>query len=426
MNISILLPLFNGEKFLDECIKSIISQSYPHWKLYIGINGHGLNSELFKKISGKYNNNGKIIVKEYDIKSKPETLNLLKKEVKTDFVALIDVDDKWHKKKLEKQIPFLKKYDVVGTAGKYIGDNNIRIHIENGEISHEQIFFHNCFINSSIIMRTIDVDFDDVFLDDYNMWFKLIVKNRKFYNVNEVLTYHRIHKDSYFNHSNNDDVNKLKGKWLSLYGEKGVMMNRFGVSVIMPIFLTKYNDEDIKKSLDSVLNQVWKGYECLILINTDEMVTRIVNIINKNYNEEQKKRLSIKKLIPRRNNIHLKKQKMQNLKRKQYMNKCMKIGNYNLIAFIEPRDIWHPKKLFHQVFWIHKYDAICVGGEFYGRKNTGHLKNIMLPSNLPDNKKFYRSAVLIKRDKFKKYPQTYGGGRTFLFHRHMNLIKIWY
>lgn len=426
MEISILLPLFNGSNFLDECVKSIISQSYPHWKLYIGINGHGLNSKLFQDVTKKYKDNGRIVVKEYDIKSKPQTLNKLAKDVNTDFVALIDVDDKWHKDKLQKQIPYLKKYDVVGTAGKYIGDNNIRIHIESGEISYEKIFFHNCFINSSIIMRRIDVDFDDVFLDDYNMWFKLIPKNRKFFNVDQVLTYHRLHKDSYFNGSNNNDVNKLKEKWLTIYGEKKVMMDRFGVTVIMPIFFTDYKDEDIKISLDSVMNQVWKGYECLIIINTDEMINRVRKIIIDNYNDEQKKRLNIKKLLARKNDIHLKKARMKKMKKKQYMDKCMKLGDYNLISFIEPRDIWMPKKLFHQVFWIHNYDAICIGGSFYGKKNTGHLTKMFLPSHHDDDRKFYRSAVMIKRDKYKRYPLTFGGNRTFLFHRHMNLIKIWY
>ena len=423
MNISILLPLFNGEKFLKECVKSIEKQTYKNWKLYIGINGHGLNSELFNKWSKHFEDNTKIIVKEYDIKSKPQTLNLLAKECDSKFVALIDVDDKWDSKKLEKQMPLLNKYDVVGTAGRYFGEKDHRINIEVGEITYERIFFHNCFINSSVIMRREDVDFDDVFLDDYNMWLKMLPKKRKFYNVAEVLVFHRLHKESFFNGKNNGDVNKLKEKWLKKYGEEGVMMERFGTTVIMPLTSENYKSEHIKMSLDSVLKQTWPGYECLIVINNDKIVNMVKDIINKNYDNDEKKFLSIKKINDKswKKNIS---PRMKKVKKRQYYNKCMSMGQYRLMAFIEPRDIWMPNKLFHQVFWIHGYDAICVGGEFYGSRK-GLAKHIILPSRNPDAIKFYRSGVVLRRSKFRQYPEFYTG-KTFLFHRHMNLIKVFF
>lgn len=425
MNISILLPLFNGENFLDECVKSIMEQTFTNWKLYIGINGHGIDSELYKKVLNKYKNNSKIVVKQYNVQSKPQTLNLLAKEVETEFVALIDVDDKWHKDKLKKQIPYLEKYDVVGTAGKYIGDSNIRINIEVGEILYERIFFHNCFINSAIIMRKEDVDFDDVFLDDYSMWLKLIPKNRKFYNVNEVLTYHRLHKQSFFNGRNNGDVNKMKANWLKKYGEHLVMMDRFGTTVILPLFLNNFNLEDIKLSLDSVLNQTWPAFECIIVINTDDMISKVKTLIHDNYNEDQKKKLSIKKLnYFKDKDIKSTKGRLLKVRKRQFLDKCMNLGQYNLITFIQPKDIWKSEKLFHQVFWIHGYDAMCVGGEFYGKRN-GFQDKIVLPSRDPVAMKFYRSGVLMWRKKFKKYPQ-YFTGHTFLFHRHMNLMKVWF
>lgn len=425
MNISILLPLFNGENFLDECVKSIMEQTFTNWKLYIGINGHGIDSELYKKVLNKYKNNSKIVVKQYNVQSKPQTLNLLAKEVETEFVALIDVDDKWHKDKLKKQIPYLEKYDVIGTAGKYIGDSNIRINIEVGEILYERIFFHNCFINSAIIMRKEDVDFDDVFLDDYSMWLKLIPKNRKFYNVNEVLTYHRLHKQSFFNGRNNGDVNKMKANWLKKYGEHLVMMDRFGTTVILPLFLNNFNLEDIKLSLDSVLNQTWPAFECIIVINTDDMISKVKTLIHDNYNEDQKKKLSIKKLnYFKDKDIKSTKGRLLKVRKRQFLDKCMNLGQYNLITFIQPKDIWKSEKLFHQVFWIHGYDAMCVGGEFYGKRN-GFQDKIVLPSRDPVAMKFYRSGVLMWRKKFKKYPQ-YFTGHTFLFHRHMNLMKVWF
>lgn len=143
--ISVLLPLFNGETFLEGCLNSIRAQTYKKWQVIIGINGHGLDSKLYKRISENLKNDNKVKVFQYDIKSKPLTLNLLAKEVDTEFVALIDVDDLWDKNKLEKQIPFLKSFDVIGTSGRYIGKKHTKINIEVGKITYERIFFHNCF-----------------------------------------------------------------------------------------------------------------------------------------------------------------------------------------------------------------------------------------------------------------------------------------
>lgn len=422
MKISILLPLYNGENFLDECYQSIENQTYKKWNLYIGINGHGLNSELYKKISKKYENNKKVIIKEYDVKSKPLTLNLLSKEIDTEFVALIDVDDKWNSLKLEYQIPKLKNYDIVGTAGKYFGDKQHKINIEVGEITYEKIFFHNCFINSSVIMKREDVDFDDVFLDDYNMWLKLITKNRKFYNLPEILCYHRLHSESFFNGTNNNSVKELKEKWLKYYGKHKIMMDRFGVTVILPLMKLNYEKQDLKITIDSVLNQNWKGFEFYIVINSDNIINLLKELINNNYNEEQKTFLKIIKIKDKSITNPKITQNMLQLKIRQYYNKCMRIGSYNLIAFIELKDIWKENKLFHQIYNIEGYDAMCVNGEYYGKKKG---RPIQLQNRTIENSDFYRSAVLIKRKRFNgKYPYHYSG-KTFLFHPETNLVKLY-
>lgn len=35
MKFSIIMPVFNGEKYIDEAIKSIIEQTYSDWELII-------------------------------------------------------------------------------------------------------------------------------------------------------------------------------------------------------------------------------------------------------------------------------------------------------------------------------------------------------------------------------------------------------
>lgn len=39
--ITVLTPLYNGIEFLEECVNSVIQQSFTDWEMLIAVNGHG-------------------------------------------------------------------------------------------------------------------------------------------------------------------------------------------------------------------------------------------------------------------------------------------------------------------------------------------------------------------------------------------------
>ena len=216
--ISILIPLYNGIEFLHESIGSVIDQTYNNWEVIIGINGYDENSDIeikAKEIINKLNNNNyNIKVIYYNTKGKSQTLNNMVKDAIYDYIALLDVDDIWLSTKLEKQILLLKTYDVIGTQCKYFGNLNIVPNIPVGDLSSHDFYSGNPLINSSIIINKQDAFWDEkTGLEDYDMWFKLYYMNKKFYNIPEILCYHRIHGNSAFNNSNNNYVEILKDKW---------------------------------------------------------------------------------------------------------------------------------------------------------------------------------------------------------------------
>jgi glycosyltransferase involved in cell wall biosynthesis len=216
--ISILIPLYNGIEFLQESINSITSQSYTTWEVIIGVNGHDIGSDIYKSASSFSFDKIKVVEFDKTIKGKINTLNEMVKLTKYNIICLLDVDDKWETTKLEKQLEIWKtgKYDVIGTFMKYFGDNNIVPPIPE-HIDFKTFFNYNPICNSSIMIHKRDADWTNLCntlgLNDYNMWFKLMVKGRRFYNVPQVLTYHRIHKQSAFNNSNFNEVPKLLSYW---------------------------------------------------------------------------------------------------------------------------------------------------------------------------------------------------------------------
>lgn len=209
--ISILMPIYNGIEFIDESVGSILNQTFSDWELIIGINGLPENSDEFKKASD-YKSEKIQVLDLFTIKGKSSALNEMIKYCKYVHVALLDVDDIWHDKKLEKQVPFIEKYDVVGSRCIYFGDiNGVVPYNPVGDISMFDFFRINPIINSSCIIRKELCFWNENGIEDYDLWLKLRNQNKVFYNCSEVLVKHRIHKTSAFNaNGNNNLVGDLK------------------------------------------------------------------------------------------------------------------------------------------------------------------------------------------------------------------------
>jgi glycosyltransferase involved in cell wall biosynthesis len=212
--ISVIIPIYNGIEFIDKSVMSVINQTFNKWELLIGINGHEQDSEVYKKAC-LYENEKIKVFDFYNIKGKSNTLNELVKYCKYNYIALLDVDDIWHPRKLESQYKVLGKYDVIGTKGVYFGDKTEVIDIPINNITSFDFFKSNPIINSSCIIRKNLCKWDNVEfgLEDYYLWLKLRKLGHTFYNVPLVLVKHRIYTNSAFNNVNNNYVDKLKKRF---------------------------------------------------------------------------------------------------------------------------------------------------------------------------------------------------------------------
>jgi glycosyltransferase involved in cell wall biosynthesis len=212
--ISILMPIYNGIEFIEESVSSILKQNYDQWELLIGINGHPQNSNVYKIAKEYEKKSDKVRVYDfYEIKGKSNTLNEMIKYCNYNYVALLDVDDIWHDKKLKVQSQLLNHYDVIGSKCVWFGDRDGVIpDIPVGDISKFNFSLVNPIINSSSIIRKElcywSKEWDGV--EDYDLWLRLRRQNKKFFNCKDILVKHRIHRASAFNaNGNNDKVDNL-------------------------------------------------------------------------------------------------------------------------------------------------------------------------------------------------------------------------
>ena len=202
--ITILIPIYNGIEFISQCISGIESQTYTHWEVIIGVNGHEKNSKVFNKASEFANDKIKVFDL-YEIKGKAKALNEMVKHAKYNWIALLDVDDVWLTNKLQVQLNYMANYDVIGTRCIYFGDiNNIVPRIPIGDITSFDFLSVNPVINSTVILKKELCNWrEDTMLEDYELWLRLWRMGKKFYNDAGVHMLHRIHKESAFNSKGN-------------------------------------------------------------------------------------------------------------------------------------------------------------------------------------------------------------------------------
>ena len=199
--ISILIPIFNGIEFIDSSVSSVINQSYTDWELIIGVNGHEKNSDVYAEAKKIEQISDKIkVIDLFYIKGKSNALNKMLDYCSGGYIALLDVDDIWHPNKLAVQSQYLNIFHVIGTKCVYFGDlENIVPNIPVGDISNHDFKLGNPIINSSSIIRKELCHWEENGIEDYDLWLKLRMQGKKFYNCDNILVRHRIHRDSAFN-----------------------------------------------------------------------------------------------------------------------------------------------------------------------------------------------------------------------------------
>lgn len=219
--VTVLIPLYNGEEFLQECLNSIKQQSYKTIKIFVITNGSKwLGRKLENLPDNVYQISCAIPDNPYIKNFKSFALNYaFSHYVDTPYTCLLDVDDKWDSNKIASQLSFMEDnqhIDICGTYCQYFGDSQLRPTIPSGPLSKYH-FGINPMINSSVMIRSQILPYWNLStaLEDYELWLRCLHEGKLFFNLPSVLTYHRIHKESFFNTQDHSlELEGLQQKWL--------------------------------------------------------------------------------------------------------------------------------------------------------------------------------------------------------------------
>lgn len=102
--VDVIIPVYNGGKFIKEAIDSILNQTYQDFRILIVDDGSSDNT--ISIVQSIQKETAKIVLFEQAHFGQPKTINRGLAATSADYICFLDADDYWEKDKLEKQLKF--------------------------------------------------------------------------------------------------------------------------------------------------------------------------------------------------------------------------------------------------------------------------------------------------------------------------------
>ena len=198
--ITVLIPTYNVEKYIKECLGSVLNQTFQDFDVLI-IDDASTDNTV-KVIQEINDYRIKILVKKEN-KGLIDSLNIGFKACKGKYIARVDGDDVNALDRFEKQFNFLEVNADIDACGSWLqcfgSSNRLMKHKEtNEEIMCAMFKTAPISIGATMFRREAykEFSFDSKMshVEDYDFWARTGFIN-KMHNLQEVLYFYRIHEN---------------------------------------------------------------------------------------------------------------------------------------------------------------------------------------------------------------------------------------
>lgn len=204
--ITVLMPVFNGEKYLGQAVESILDQTFSGFELLII---DDCSSDRSFDMIRSYRDSRIRLVQNNSNMGLIGTLNKGIELAAGSFIARMDQDDISMPERLGKQIAFMETHTEVAVCGCWaieIDENGNRLGKRETPVGRRMakdywrpspIIHPSAFMRTAIARRyTYDKDFIDA--EDYELWLR-IARDHRIDNIPEYLLYYRMNSSSITN-----------------------------------------------------------------------------------------------------------------------------------------------------------------------------------------------------------------------------------
>ena len=206
--VSVIIPCYNAEKYIEAALMSILQQSYHHLEVIVINDGSTDKSAEILLQFAQQDLRVRYIENEKNL-GLIATLNKGIQLAQGKYIARMDADDIALPDRIEKQVDFLSLHPniaVLGGAMKTFGENVqseiLALPTEDNEIK-AYLFLASAFNHPTVMFNLSVLDRDDIFYqqqyyraEDYGLWIHLLAKGYQFANLKDVVLNYRILENS--------------------------------------------------------------------------------------------------------------------------------------------------------------------------------------------------------------------------------------
>ena len=229
--VSIIMPNYNSEKYVEETIKSVLAQTYQNWEL-IFVDDCSTDSSL--DIVRSFGDD-RIKIFQNEVNSGAAVArNKAIEAANGRWIAFLDSDDLWEQNKLATQLEFMIEEKCSFSFTHYYFDKNDsdlrEFSPKRDEYDYNDILKH-CYIAcptviyDSSILGKVYMPTEAVKREDFGCWLRILKQNVNAHCLHKCLTTVKIHTDSV----SYDKAKMIKYQW-------NVYRNVEKISIVKSIF----------------------------------------------------------------------------------------------------------------------------------------------------------------------------------------------
>ncbi len=229
--ISIVMPVYNAETYLEASVQSVLGQTYGNWELLLTDDHSTDKSAAMAKRLAAQDSRIRVLTQKDGIKGAANARNLGTSQAQGRYLCFLDADDVWRPDKLEKEFEFLKRTGAAFVFSGYeFGDENA---VGTGKVVRvpERLDYREALSRTVIFTSTVLFDREklsdellvmpDVPSEDTAMWWQILRAGNTAFGLNENLVIYRRPKKSL----SSNKAKALKRIW-------GLYRKQEGLSVI--------------------------------------------------------------------------------------------------------------------------------------------------------------------------------------------------
>ena len=198
--ISVVVPCYNQAQYLDECLQSVLDQTYPHWECIIVNDGSPDNTEEFAQKWLEKDVRFKYFYKENGGLSSARNFGIDKAE--GEFIQLLDCDDYIARNKFLLQLNDLHRHDVsISDYKHFSAPKELVSRLYRSPFSKNEFSMRDLLLNwenalsipcHCVLFRKTAIKFNEKLKnhEDWVFWAQLFYQNKKIiYNRNTLAFY---------------------------------------------------------------------------------------------------------------------------------------------------------------------------------------------------------------------------------------------